>query len=177
MTNDLNILERAYHACDALVTYALGKGGYDPGARTPADANGLADCSGFVAWAIGRDRRPSTSWRWWFSTDSIVSDAKNHGILFDLVEKSEIKPGDVIAYPDYRRGSRLRQGHTAIITGVSWDNSGNPTIEIIDCSSSQSERTGQAIHERNGDFFLRKTSTIICRYKHHVDPLPKQRDE
>ena len=123
------------------IRYQLGQGGYDP-ARVKPSQSGLCDCAGFVAWVLGRSRRPSKAWPWWLSSSSVWSDAAP-GKQVVFVALDHPVPGCIAAYPDYRSGGRLRQGHLAVVV--------DPAAKtIIDCGQSSN-----GIRERSGAFFWR----------------------
>lgn len=160
----MDTLSRALSQVGKLV-YKLGKGGYNPLSEYAAPLTfGLAkgkllpvrarfcDCSGFVAWCLGRSRKPDAKFRWWLSTDSIYHDAKHGQNLFVEIPKTEAKAGDLLVYPDYLDAKGVaRQGHVAFIVDPL-------TRELIDCSSTYgcSRRDGRGM-------FLRATS-IAVRY-------------
>src|SRR5215207_6104409 len=103
--------------------YVLGAGGRDPSAKSPGDLTAACDCSGFVCWAIGLDRKqPQFHWGW-ISTDSMVATArvKNNG-WFDEIPRPE--PGCLVVYPGmHAKGKRVRIGHVGLVTGtpLEWD--------------------------------------------------------
>ena len=59
MTYD-EILTRARSAIGHGITYHLGHGGLHPADALPS-RDGQCDCSGFVAWVLGRSRNPATA--------------------------------------------------------------------------------------------------------------------
>lgn len=96
--------------------YALGAGGRDPNAPTPFIA-GRCDCSGFVAWAVGYDRKIGALAFEWLNTDTMIIDALSENLFYELVTK-EYLPGDVVVYPGIdlnRDGKRDRVGHCGVI--------------------------------------------------------------
>lgn len=142
---------RIEHAATVAVKYKLGRGGYE----WLADELGeLADCSGFVCWALGLSRKPSPvgDGVWW-STDSIRADAVGDQAVFRQVEPGS-QPAFVV-YGDYRLGGAVRQGHIGFVVDPE-------TWEGYDCSSSQSRRRGQAVTCRDLSFFGRRDSTVWC---------------
>jgi hypothetical protein len=156
----VDVIARARSAVNQRVRYRLGKGGYDPASPYPAPLTwGVPkgkilpvrarwlDCSGFIAWVIGRSRKPSKDWKWWLSTDSVWSDASGKQQLFDRLPRAE--DGCIAVYPD----SKGQQGHIAIVTNAA-------RHEVIDCSSSHG---GVAEHEAG--YFWRKAETVWCRFR------------
>lgn len=146
------------------IRYVLGAGGYDPTAPTPANAEGGCDCSGFQAWVHGRSRRPSGdfAWdgtRWWFSTDSVWSDARNNSVgLFDRVDPNDVRPGDIVVYPDPPGG----QGHIALVSDPA-------TFMVIECGMRKSWRRAHpeatAIGERPRPDMFAHPKRVFGRYK------------
>jgi hypothetical protein len=147
-------------ACSAVkkgTRYDLGKGGRNPMAPSPAK-NGACDCSGFVSWAFGLDRKNPAyvgingdrkSGLGWISTDAIHIDVrKGKGLLFTKIE--ERRPGAVLVYPD--KGGK--QGHMAIVVGEH---------RIVHCSFSNGKR-GDAIQITDDSAFNRN-DTLIAWYR------------
>lgn len=166
------ILARAHSARDKGILYRLGMGGYDPAAPLPSTRRVEllpprtvqgCDCSGFVAWCCGVSRDPAKRkdklWPKWFETTNIWTDAKKARLRFGLVPMAELQPGDVVVYPDHKDAAGgHREGHIAVVA--------DPLYRlIIDCSSSQSSKTGQAITLRPGDFFWRNPMAVGARWK------------
>lgn len=121
--------------------YAMGQGGTNPALLCPT-ANGLCDCSGFIAWVLGIIRGPRRTRPTWIETSNIYKDARFTQQSF--VALSAPRPGCLLVYPDPPGG----QGHVALLThikGGQWYG--------VDCSSGVYKRTGQAITLRNLDFF------------------------
>lgn len=166
------LIARARSAVGKGIKYKNGKGGYDPKAALPgstvvqllppAKYQGC-DCSGFVAWVVGvsRDpgRRKDKLWPWWFETSNIWTDARGKQLRFELVPVQQLRVGDLVVYPDHRTADgELKQGHIAVVV--------DPVQHIvIDCSYSQSKKTGQGITERDGGFFWRNIATVGARWK------------
>lgn len=141
------IVARARSAIGRPTRYVLGRGGRHPEAAHPADDQGRLDCSGYVAWVLGRDRHaPGQISGDWISTSSIYRDALGPRRLFAPSPTPE--PGDLIVYPDYRQGERRRQGHVGVLVEAPpvCDAGWHQLARVIHCSSSASRR-GDAIAE------------------------------
>lgn len=140
--------------------YKLGKGGFFPKSPLPHDANRECDCSGYVSWGceLRRDQVNAKKW-WskllpWIETTNVYRDATKTKRVFVQIVKPV--PGCIVVYGDRGRA----EGHIGIVTTVSLSGS----ITVVDCSSGQYRRTGQAITERNGDFFV-ASGAIFCVLK------------
>jgi hypothetical protein len=145
-------LGRARSAIGTGVVYKLGKGGFDP----TKPLGGYADCSGFVAWAIGIPRElPPGSGRWLQTTTYWEGGGAAGEGLFDQVAASAGAPGDLIVYPDIG-GS---QGHIGLIS----ETVGGRPAKVIHCSSGNYKRTGDAIRETTPDVFTVQSKTRIVR--------------
>ena len=160
------MLERARSAKDKGIRYGLGKGGYFPHDPLPCrtsfkkDKNSVlpklalwCDCSGFVAWVLGRSREPDARWTWWLSTDSIWTDATGPQKLFEKLAAPE--PGCLAVYPDWRDGAGFKhEGHVAIVADPE-------RRTVVDCSGSQ-----DGVTEHTAAYFWSGTRpTVWCRYK------------
>jgi hypothetical protein len=159
--NDAKMASRVTRAKSALgrgIKYELGRGGFDPSASSPADSRNRSDCSGFaLAWAFNLNRRPKKSRDWWLSTSDVYADAMSKKpSVFMRLKKPVI--GCAVLYPD-RNGE---QGHTAIITAFKLNWLGR-VVKLwgIDCSSSQSRKTGDAITERDLTFFMAEKPIFV----------------
>lgn len=156
------ILERARSAIGHGTVYALGRGrgGRDPLTPSPADKLRRCDCSGFAAWACGLDRYQPASWLkqvngGWLSTNGIISDAMaTPHAFFRRVAVPEL--GDLVVYGDRKVNGVTRQGHVGIVAEF-------PDLRVVHCSSSNYKRTGDAIQETDGAFFLAR-GAIFARY-------------
>ncbi len=110
------IAARATSALSPLVDYRLGAGGRDPASPTPADDEGLCDCSGYVAWCLGISRKVKVPAYvrfngGWLSTDGMVHDALTVGGILDQVPNDDDAiPGDVVVY-----GNGPRVGHCGVV--------------------------------------------------------------
>lgn len=141
-------ISRARSVVGRGIKYKLGKGGFDPSTPSPANAAGTCDCSGFASWIMGITRKPSALFGRWIETTNIVRDATGDQDLFLMLE--DPRPGSFAVYPDHDG----KQGHVALVTGV------DPLMGI-DCSSSRSKRTGEAIHERSLAFMAKRAIFVV----------------
>lgn len=154
-----SILSKARFAIRKDTRYVLGAGGYDPLAPLPHDSKRGCDCTGFVAWCWGIDRRKSKNGLVEVQSDSLLIEAKKFGSIYVLPQP---EPGCVLVYGGLWVGKplqsvRIRPGHAAIYEGNEM---------IIDCGSTPYKREGQAITRRSGRFMLdRKDTLAICLRK------------
>lgn len=158
-----SILARARSAIGKGTVYSLGKGGRNPAAPLPGDEDNRCDCSAFAAWACGLHvvqskvplHRRYNGGR--LTTSSIIYDARRPQTetgLFTIVPAPD--PGDFVAYP-WKDG---KPGHIACVSEFDpvWFWAG---LVVIDCSSTNSKQTGDAIRERSGAFFGRHASVFV----------------
>jgi len=130
--------------------YVLGKGGNDPTAPTPGAE---CDCSGWVCWVVGIDRKQPgrhASTGGYVSTDAMIAAAKAGRDGWSLVAPADIRPGDIAVYGGQRNaeGKRIKVGHCGVIVAVApeaervdwWHR-----CQVIDCSAGQQRRLGHAI--------------------------------
>jgi hypothetical protein len=155
-------VQRAKSAVGLGIKYKLGKGGWHPKAPSP-DAITLSnyglqcDCSGFVAWVLMMRRDQINAKKWWskllpwIETTMVYKDATGPQRVFVRLSKPEA--GCLVVYGDKGRS----EGHIAVVTEVK-----ESSIRIVDCSSGMSRSTGEAIRERNGDFFLKNGAIFCC---------------
>jgi hypothetical protein len=169
-------VQRAKSAVGLGIKYKLGKGGWHPKAPSP-DAITLSnyglqcDCSGFVAWVLMMRRDQINAKKWWskllpwIETTMVYKDATGPQRVF--VRLKEPEPGCLVVYGD----SGKSQGHIAVVTEVElfYGDAINlhggkriRSIKVVDCSSGMSRSTGEAIRERNGDFFLKNGAIFCC---------------
>lgn len=167
---------RARSAVGKGIKYKLGEGGRVPQLSRPDDMirlsgyyTNLCDCSGFVAWVLGMRRdqinakKPWSKFLPWIETTMVWKDATGPQRVF--VKIPAPAPGCLVVYGDTGKS----EGHIGIVTttfprevnGV-WKTN---AITVIDCSSGMSRKTGEAIHERDGAFFLSNPKTIFCVLK------------
>lgn len=146
------------------IQYKLSRGGYNPKAKLPGrpgratdtNTNG-ADCSGTLAWGFQMKRGPRSIPPNWIESTQLYRDVTGPQRTFRRVY--EPFPGCGVAYPDDGR----KQGHVGIVTEV------HPALRGVDCSSSRSKATGQAITERGFEFF-RSNGAIF--FVLNTDPEP-----
>lgn len=144
------LIRRSRRAIGKHIRYALGAGGRNPRSNTPADSRNRCDCSGFVCWALGIDRRTDhplyTAFNGgWINTDAIVFDARQPTGLFRPA--LAVEPGVLLVYGSPGRG---RYGHIAIVSDV--DGQAN-VRRIIHCASGNFTRHGDAVAETDAAVF------------------------
>jgi hypothetical protein len=158
----MSILARAELACTQGIRYKLGAGGYKPldpwparktlrvpkGKLLPVLAR-WCDCSGFVAWLVGKSRATTiVPGMWGISTDSIYRDAMSRGRTFMRIGSPVA--GCFAVYPDHLG----HQGHVALVK--------DPAKRIIiDCASS---RGGVTEHVDDKAHFFTRSDAIFCIY-------------
>lgn len=174
-------VKRARSAVGKGIKYKLGRGGFFATAPLP-DAEPeigsalkrwirrfVLDCSGFIAWVCEMRRdQINAKKKWskllpWIETTMVHKDATGPQHVFVKIDKPV--PGCLVVYGDTGKS----QGHIGIVSAVgAW----NPnrivplkSITVIDCSSGRSKATGDAIHERDGAFFLNNRKTIFAVLK------------
>lgn len=142
------------------IGYQLGKGGTDadrghPGQWSTERLRWLSDCSGFVCWAWGLDRRQETFPGSWLSTDGILREAATPNRTdpwFEFLDTPEL--GCLVVYG--RAGQK--PGHVGIVVDPipEWDPK-EPRLtqpwlklHVVHCSSGNQRRYGGAIAETNG---------------------------
>lgn len=180
-------VERARSAVGKGIKYKLGQGGFRPlgsrpdvtmdgqaGRQISETRNGLSDCSGFVAWVLGMRRDQINAKKWWskvlpwIETTAVWKDATGPQRVFVKIPKPV--PGCLVVYGDTGKS----QGHIGVVSRViaRYSSTNKPAwhIEVIDCSSGMSKRTGDAIHERDGSGFLANPKTIFCVLKEDILP-------
>lgn len=125
------------------------------------------DCSDFVAYCFMRAKSGMHDWknsrgqRMWVECSNICSMLdKGDGWLVEVQLDDVLGDGlpFVAVYPDYKKDGKRRQGHIAIINGITKDGD----LLGWDCSSSQG-RKGDAIRYRDLSFFRRKPETRYAR--------------
>lgn len=137
-------LERAKRAAAIRppIKYKLGRGGRDPLALSPAQGRYL-DCSGFVMWCLGRDRKEGN---FWWNTDSILHDALHERHRFQAIPVAV--PGAVVVYGD---GGKV--GHIGLVTVPG---------SAIHCSGGNQRAHGQAIWETSDALFRRHPDCVYA---------------
>jgi hypothetical protein len=162
-----DVLARCRASLEFGVRYKLGAGGRDLTAASPANAAGLCDCSGFVAWANHHDRKRSDGT--WSYTDSIEADARKPGGYYERILVP--LPGCVIVY-----GAGPKVGHVGIVSWVTSTLHADMTrrealrvINVIHCAGRDRGRTSDgrrsAIIETDGVAFGGdRDDMVFCTY-------------
>ena len=161
------------------IKYRLSKynGGKDPYADHPADwSYGLrtptSDCAGFVAWALGYDRKQIGTfpkWGGWINTDSMIAEARQFGDWFEEISEPEV--GCLLVTPSiYKGGKRTKVGHVGMVVEVPevWDGD-TRSLTVVHCSSRPKGRS--AVKRTNGAFGA--TRGVLLRYK-KAAPEPRE---
>jgi hypothetical protein len=169
-------VERARSAVGNGIKYKLGKGGFlvnclrpdgylAPSIITPTVRySDECDCSGLIAWVLGMRRDQVNAKKWWskvlpwIETTAVWKDATGPQRVFVKIPKPV--PGCLVVYGDTGKS----QGHIGVVSAVHSPGT-KSDIDVIDCSSGMSKRTGDSIHERDGAFFLSNPKTIFCVLK------------
>ncbi len=132
------------------ILYRNGCGGWHPDGD-PADASGHLDCSGWAAWLIGIKRGPlPDAPPAWIETSQIFADAKGRRRRFREIARPV--PGCFAVYADHDG----HQGHIGLVTSTA-----GGVLRGIDCSSSRSDKIGQAITERGFEFFRAEGAIFV----------------
>lgn len=157
-----SILSKARFAIRKDTRYVLGAGGYDPNAELPHDKNRGCDCTGFVAWCLGIDRRRSRNDLVEVQSDALVIEANRPN--GNVVKLAKPEPGCVLVYGGVWLGKplqsvRVRPGHAAIYEGGGM---------IIDCGSTPFRREGQAITRRSGAFMVDRKDCLAIALRRDV---------
>lgn len=158
------LLTRARSALGRSVEYKLGAGGRRPDADTPADKENRCDCSGFVAWSLGLDRKTDHPVYvkhngGWINTDAIIHDTTQSTGLFVRLDRPRV--GALLVYGStYENGKRKKPGHVGIVTEL--DEHGDASM-MIDCGASSWRKLKDAIQEREPTPFKR-SDTVIAWY-------------
>lgn len=140
-----DLLLRARSAVGQGIRYSLGCGGYHPQDPVPARLTWrrprgkvlpvkalFCDCSGLIAWVLGRSRKPDSKFPLWLSTDSIYADAHpGKGKHRMFVPIASPVPGCLAVYGDWVDSKgKGHQGHVAVVADPA-------KHTVVDCSSSQ----------------------------------------
>lgn len=143
MSPDL-ALERAKRAREwrPRIRYKLGRGGRQPLNLSPAQDRYL-DCSGFVMWCLGLDRKEGN---FWWNTDSILHDALHERHRFQAIPVSV--PGAVVVY-----GAGGKIGHIGLVTEPG---------KAVHCSPGNQRDYGQAIWETSDALFRRHPDFVYA---------------
>jgi hypothetical protein len=139
-------LSRAASMIGKGTKYYLGAGGRNGSAPTPVDSTGQCDCSGFVCWCLGMNRKTTHPAYLkfnggWINTTAIVFDANSTVGFFSRLPAPV--PGALFVYPGNHKAKRI--GHVAIIESVA-----KSGTTIIHCSSGNYNNTGDAIRRTSG---------------------------
>ena len=114
------------------------------------------DCSDFAAYCMGLTKKYL---RKWYGTDGIVSDSRGYNQLYEEVEWSAARPGDLVVYPSkYERGERTSVGHVGVIVEIDGD-----SLKTVDCASSNKRRFGSAVAMRDRTALWKRKQAIIAR--------------
>lgn len=143
--------------------YVLGTGGRKPGNKSPGDTTLACDCSGFVSWALGMDRKQPGFGRWgWISTDSLVAMARlpDNG-WFEEIPRPEA--GCLVVYPGkYFKGRRIQVGHVGLVSKVPAEWSANyGDLRVIHCSAGSQRVRGYAVAETDGRIWAGKGAMFL----------------
>lgn len=122
MTDVADMVARAAHARSLRISYALGRGGRDPDATSPADERGRCDCSGLTAWLHRIDRRQVVDGaEIWLGTGGIIEDAMGPRRWYEQIDRPEL--GALVVYASDKAAGRP-YGHVGMVTGgltAEWD--------------------------------------------------------
>jgi hypothetical protein len=132
--------------------------------QDPAAVVQAADCSGYVAWALGRARRsvpPAPGIGEWLSTDTVYADATHGAQLFERL--AQAVPGCLVVYP---KPVDEPFGHVGIVSEVR-----NGRAErILHCAAANFKSAPfDAIKENAPIAFERNPASIYVWYR----PLPR----
>lgn len=168
--NHIDPLSRARSQIGRL-RYVLGAGGRDPSAPDPGDRTAGCDCSGFVSWCLGLDRKQPSFGAWgWISTDSLVAMARTPGNdWFEEIPRPE--PGCLVVYPGaYVKGRRTRIGHVGLVSSVpaEWGPS-YAGLRVIHCSAGNQRRLGHAVAETDGRPWAGKGAMFLRYLRQQID--------
>jgi hypothetical protein len=177
MTVD-ELFERARSQVGLKIRYKLGAGSFVASRHTCADSSGPCDCSSFVCWALGVDKRgdypylvPPGSEREpggeWYGTDNIYNDALHINVgLFQQIDQP--KPGCVVVFPTtWKNGKASPPGHVGIVTAL--DAKGS-VAKVIHCSSSNFKNFGHAVQETDDAAFRGRSVYAWCA---RIEPTEK----
>lgn len=132
---------------------------HDPAAMMQA-----ADCSGYVAWALGRARRsvpPAPGIGEWLSTDTIHADATHGAHLFERLMQAV--PGCLVVYP---KPVDEPFGHVGIVSEVR----DGRADRILHCAAANFRSAPfDAIKENQTKAFENNPASIYVWYR----PLPR----
>nr|WP_310279643.1 LysM peptidoglycan-binding domain-containing protein [Flavobacterium piscis] len=141
------ILSRAKSAINHGINYKLGEGGNHPEDNLPT-RNKLCDCSGFVCWVLGLNRKTTIPFYakhgGWIYTDSMEDDINSTSGIFERLTSPE--PGCIVVY-----GNGPKIGHVGIVSEVH----NGVMSKVIHCSSGNQSKLGYSIEETAPNVFNR----------------------
>lgn len=142
--------------------YKLGRGGTDPLAPSPLDADGYCDCSGALCYWWGEPRRDAADGEddidgEWLYTTSIYLAAKRRRHGWIEVAPADVQPGDGLVYRGGLPGQAI--GHCAIVIARPATVRAFADLTVIDCAS----RPDPAIRRRDGGLWSRRGGIAIRR--------------
>lgn len=142
--------------------YKLGRGGTDPRAPSPLDADGYCDCSGALCYWWGEPRRDAADGEddidgEWLYTTSIYLAAKRRRHGWIEVAPADVRAGDGLVYRGGLPGQRV--GHCALVIARPAIVRTFADVTVIDCAS----RPDPAIRRRTGALWDRKSGIAVRR--------------
>jgi len=144
------IIKKAKSAINKGIRYKLGMGGTNPTAKLP-DQNHLCDCSGFVCWALGLNRKTDIpfykKFGGWIFTDSMVADINSSAGIFEKLNTPAV--GCIVVY-----GAGAQIGHVGIVSEVAE----GKMKKVIHCSKGNDTTFKDAIQETIPTVFDRADS-------------------
>lgn len=135
--------------------YALGHGGMDPTTPEPWDHEKLCDCTGFLAWVIGRSRKTDDpvygEWSGgWLNSAAIFRDTQDPRGIFEAVEWKHATPGDIVVF------AAVPHGHVGLVTEVGPE---GPS-KVVHCSHGAYIHHGDAIMETGPEVFVHNGAVV-----------------
>ncbi|AEV98862.1 peptidoglycan-binding protein [Niastella koreensis] len=144
------IIKKAKSAINKGIRYKLGMGGTNPSAKLP-DQHNQCDCSGFVCWALGLNRKTDIpfykKFGGWIFTDSMVADINSNAGIFEKLNTPVA--GCIVVY-----GAGAQIGHVGIVSEVAE----GKMKKVIHCSSGNDKTFKDAIQETVPTVFDRADS-------------------
>lgn len=144
------IIKKAKSAINKGIRYKLGMGGTNPSAKMP-DQDNLCDCSGFVCWALGLNRKTDIpfykKFGGWIFTDSMVADINTDAGIFEKLNTPVA--GCIVVY-----GAGAQIGHVGIVSEVAE----GKMKKVIHCSHGNDNTFKDAIQETAPTVFDRADS-------------------
>ena len=142
-------IARARSAIGHDCIYALGHGGMDPTTPVPWDLPAkTCDCTGFLAWCIGRSRKTSdpvyNEWSGgWLNSAAIFRDTQDPRGVFELQAWKDAKPGFILVF------AAVPHGHVGLVSEVGPEG----PVKVIHCSHGNYKHHGDAILETDPSVF------------------------